>query len=142
MEKPIDLLGHSYSHLVNSKAFSPFNPSAPERIGEESYVEIFEVGVSLVLPDGVIVETVHLHSQGHEGYIQFGGELPDGLSFDMDRQHVRSLLGEPYAYSDGVEVIILGKKPAWDAYKRNGYHLHVEYSDDRSSIRLITLNLI
>jgi hypothetical protein len=111
-----------------------------EKIGDEGYLEIPLLGISMVLPDGEITSAVHLHSFGHDGYSEFQGEIPAGIVFAMSRDEVRSRLGNPVECGDGGRVLLLGPRPAWDAYVVDGQRLHLEYAEDKRSIRLVTIS--
>lgn len=134
------LVGKKLSHVEGKGIFQAVVMPEPELIDDESYVELLGLGVSMVLPDGETIAAVQLHSENHEGYSQFSGEIPAGISFAMNRGQVRNLLGLPVQSGGGGNVVLLGPRPAWDAYKIDEYRLHVEYADDNNSIRLITIS--
>lgn len=116
--------------------------SDTEKIGDESYVELPLIGISMVLPDGETISAVHLHASGHEGYSEFQGELPAGIVFAMSREEARSRLGNPAQCGDGGRVLLLGLRPAWDAFIVDGQRLHLEYTEDNQSIRLVTISAV
>lgn len=134
------LVGKKLSDVGGAGIFQKTNMPEPELIGDESYVELLDLGVSMVLPDGETIAAVQLHDENHEGYSRFSGEIPAGISFVMSRQQVRNLLGLPVQSGDGGHVVMLGHRPAWDAYKIDEQRLHIEYSDDNESIGLITVS--
>lgn len=134
------LVGKKLSDVEGKEIFQGVVMPEPELIGDESYVELLGLGVSMVLPDGETIATVQLHGEGNEGYSRFSGEIPAGISFAMSRDQVRNLLGFPVQSGDGGHVVLLGHRPAWDAYKIDEQRLHIEYSDDNESIGLITVS--
>jgi hypothetical protein len=113
-----------------------------EKIGDESYVELPLIGISMVLPDGEMISAVHLHASGHEGYSEFQGELPAGIVFAMSREEARDRFGNPAQCGDGGRVLLLGLRPSWDAFIVDGQRLHLEYAEDNQSVRLVTISAL
>lgn len=112
-----------------------------DEIGGTTYVEALDCGLSFVLADDGIVKAVHLYAEGHQGSSGFRGRIPCGLRFNMSREEVRELLGQPDSHSDGGIETFLGAYPPWDSFRRAYFELHVEYTKGEfaSGIRLITL---
>lgn len=113
-----------------------------EEIGDESYLELPLLGISMALPDGETIYAIHLHASGHEGYSEFQGELPGGIVFEMSREEARDHLGNPAQCGDGGRVLLLGSRPAWDAFIVDGQRLHLEYAGDNQSVRLVTISAL
>jgi hypothetical protein len=133
------LLGKRYSDLQRFPYFADITIPPRELIGDQSYVNLPTQGISLVLPDHESVQAVQLHSQGHEGYSGYRGDIPENLSFHMKRSDVRDRLGTPESSGEAREVILLGVKQAWDSFVCGDRRIHVEYLADAIGIQLITI---
>jgi hypothetical protein len=143
MSTKIELLvGKKWSDAALSEALNGMPIPEPQAIGDESYIELPEAGVSMVLPDGETITAIHLHCEGHEGYSQYTGTTPADIAFDMNRQLVREYLGLPMEHGDGGRIMLLGYRPAWDAFNIGEKRLHVEYAEDGQSIRLMTISAL
>jgi hypothetical protein len=141
MSTKIELLvGKKWRDVAISEALNGMPIPEPEAIGDESYIELPEAGVSMVLPDGETISAIHLHCEGHEGYSEYTGTTPADIAFDMSRETVREYLGLPMEHGDGGHIMLLGDRPAWDAFNVNGKRLHIEYAEDSYSIRLMTVS--
>jgi hypothetical protein len=136
MSGPENLLGFNYDQLATSTEFSDTNLPEIEAIEDQSYLSVFDKGISFVFPDNQIVGAVQLHSHGHEGFVGYANALPLGLSFSMDREGVRKLLGEPDWSGEEGEVLFLGKKPAWDSFSQGNFRVHVEYNFGQTAANL------
>lgn len=136
------LLGKSPHDVRSMDIFRSVVMPAVEKIGDESYLELPSIGISMVLPDGETISAVHLHASGHEGYSEFQGELPAGIVFAMSREEARDRLGNPAQCGDGGRVLLLGPRPAWDAFIVDGQRLHLEYTEDNQSISLVTISAV
>lgn len=141
MSAQIELLvGKKWNDVAISEILSGVPIPEPETIGNESYIELPKIGVSLVLSDGETISAIHLHCKGHEGYSQYTGRTPVDIAFQMSRELVREYLGLPTEHGDGGHIMLLGYRPAWDAFSVNGKRLHIEYAEDSQSIRLMTIS--
>jgi hypothetical protein len=140
MIRPELLLGKNFGDIVLSEVFAPFQASKPEMIETEGYVEMPEAGLSLVLLEDMMIDTVHLYSDGYDSYSGYAQQLPEGIDFNMSRDQVRSKIGIPSMHSEGIKVPILGEKPAWDLFLRSKYKLHVEYAPNKLSVQLVTVS--
>ncbi|MCW7541469.1 hypothetical protein OOT46_27035 [Aquabacterium sp. A7-Y] len=134
----IELLGQPFAEIRAHGSLGGY-PLETEDIGDLKYVSIPQQGISLVLGAGEEVATVQLHRKGHEGYMQFSGELPAGLAFSMSRQAVRQLLGPPTRQGERQILPVLGRKPAWDSYTGDHLQLHIEYTDDEREVQLVSI---
>jgi hypothetical protein len=78
---------------------------------------------ALRFPEGTLVlSTIHAMSKGTEGHRQFSGTLISGLNFDMTRESVRRILGNP----DWSSPIL-----AVDRWERPGYQIVVQFHEDK-----------
>lgn len=112
-----------------------------ELIGDESYIQLPNEGVSFLLSDGVMIVSIHFYAEGRDGYAKYKGDIIGGVSFDMSRTAIRKLLGMPKSFKDAYTVPILGKMPAWDLFLKDGYSIHVEYEASEKSVSLITIGI-
>jgi hypothetical protein len=135
------LLGSTYEEISTSDILLGISIPDPEVIDLDSYVEIPAEGVSFVLPRGERVTAVQLYSAGRDGYSEFAGAIPKGLSFSMSREAVRAQIGKPQISGEATTIAILGKKPAWDKFDVGEFSIHVEYSPELDKVGLITLSL-
>lgn len=141
MESAIQkIVGMRAEDLQGSEIFRDIPVPPVEIIGDEGYMEFRHMGVSLVLPDGVLISSVHLHGDGHDGYVPYRGDIPGGIGFFMGRNRVRESLGSPIQSGGGKKVPMLGYIPEWDKFSVDSKILHVEYSLDNMSIRLVTIS--
>lgn len=143
MKAPIQsLVGKSTNDVRGMEIFRNIGMPDVEEIGDESYLELPSIGISMVLSDDQTISAVHLHASGHEGYSEFQCELPAGIVFAMSREEARTRLGNTAQCGDAGRVPLLGPRPAWDAFIVDGQRLHLEYAGDNQSIRLVTISSI
>ncbi|MDR3614364.1 MAG: hypothetical protein P4L53_12445 [Candidatus Obscuribacterales bacterium] len=133
------LIGKTVAELRRHPDFVDTLIPDPEQVGDESYIEMTELGMSFVFPDGETVSSVHLYADGRDGYSQFRGVLPFGLSFQKSRSEIRVLLGEPVEADDGGVLPIIGAYNPFDLFLLDDQRIHVEYVNDLTSVSLITL---
>lgn len=134
-------LGDSLSGLRAAASALNIVIPEPELIGDESYIQLPNEGLSFVLPDGVRIVSIHFYAEGRDGYAGYKGGVLGGVSFAMSRTAVRELLGLPESFKDAYTVPILGKMPAWDLFSKDGYSIHVEYDVSEKSASLITISI-
>ncbi|WP_333682212.1 hypothetical protein [Dyella sp.] len=108
------------------------------------FISMHADGISFSLTKDRRVDAIYLYAHGHEGFSDFRGFLPCGLSFDMSRNDVRSHFEDKYGigpsrFNDGQEISGLGFVPAWDLYVVNDYAFHIQYNDHWNAINLVTL---
>jgi len=83
---------------------------------------------------------VFFHSEGKDGYMQYKGELPFGLSFDDTRESVLNKLGEQSwqrLARDNVRVI----SDRWDDLDGVPYQLHITYDKEHGRISIISASI-
>jgi hypothetical protein len=89
------------------------------------------------LPRGILVLAgCFFYSEGHEGYKQFSGKLPRGLSFSDSRDRIIQALGQPN-WKREKEGRTISER--WDYDKRS---LHITYPKDRDGIKIISFELL
>jgi hypothetical protein len=136
---PCSFIGKTVAELRRHPDFGATGIPDPEQIGDESYVEVTELGMSFVLPDGATVSAVHLYADGRDGYLEFKGLLPFDLSFRKSRSEIRAMLGEPVEADDGGVLPIIGAYNPFDLFVREDQRLRVEYVNDLTSVSLMTI---
>lgn len=138
--EPIEkLLGATIEELKNAPQLRGLVVPPLKPIEDQSYISMPDAGISMVFPDNRTVDAIQLHAAGHEGYSAYAAALPSGLVFDMSRAQVRDHLGQPDQQGEEKILPLLGKKPAWDSFARDGYRLHVEYNFGATAIQLVSL---
>lgn len=114
--------------------------SIPPKRDGRSYLELPATGISFVLSDDDQVTTIHLYAGGLDGYAQYGGSVPFGLSFAMARDAVRLLLGKPERVVDPMTDPLLGKMMARDIYALGEYSVSIEYVPSMKEISLVSIS--
>ncbi len=84
------------------------------------------LGIEAVAPSARIIGTIFLHSEGHERFHVWAGDLGDGLSFSSTPALVRRARGAPSRSG-----------PGWDRYDGDDGSVHFQYGD--GGLRLVTL---
>ncbi len=136
---PCLLIGKTVAELRRHPDFAATRIPDPEQVGDESYIEIAELGMSFVFPDGVTISVVHLYANGRDGHSEFKGLLPFGLSFRNSRAEIRAVLGEPVEADDGGVLPIIGAYNPFDLFVCEDQSVRVEYVNDCASVSLITI---
>ncbi len=96
-------------------------------------------GMNLVFDENLLLSSIQLYPQGVDGYDEYTGEAPHGVTFYTPRAEVRTKLGIPTASGGGEVLPLLGMTKNWDRYDYDTYTLHFEYQVGEESITLITL---
>ncbi len=86
-----------------------------------------------------VLTEVGVYAAGHEGYKQYAGELPRGITFESTREEVRKALGEPVESGGGNRFGAL-VFPEWDRYRVRKKYL-VEFSYLPESNRVCTVSI-
>ena len=80
---------------------------------------------------------IHLYSEGSEGYRQYQGELPFGLSLNDERDTVRRRVGQAPESGGGNKA--LGRIwPHWDRFALGEHSLRIQYRGD-GRVDVVTL---
>ena len=133
------LLGMPLTSVAANGLFAMTEPSVPERIEDQTILDAPLAGISLIAEDNLTVSAVHLYAEGHEGYRQFDGDLPGGISFRDTPEIARAALGPPVRSMAARSVPILGVVPASDVFVHGATRISVQYNSQESAIELITL---
>jgi hypothetical protein len=113
---------------------------AVEEIDGRIYVQLPSAGLSAVADEHAVIFAVQLHAEDREGYVEFRGDLPRGLRFDMSRDAARAHLGPPTSSGEGADIHPFGRTTAWDRWDfPDAPAVHCEYGHDDASIRMVSL---
>jgi hypothetical protein len=139
MDRIETLIGRRSSEIMGMARFRDAAEVDKETIAGLTYIGFLREGAGFVVDENDLVHAIHLHSEGHEDYSQYSGEIPGGLNFAMSQQAVRGILGSPAAQGEEGESL-LGRHPAWDVFRLNDAYLHAGYNFDRQSIQILTVS--
>lgn len=137
----VGLLGIDFDALGKSALVLSLNEQpTTKQIEDRIYLKFVDAGIAFDIEtaDGKVA-AIFLYSEGLEGYKQFSGALPEGISFSSSRSNLQSHIGKPSASGGGQIIQPFGKTNVWDRFDRENYCLHVRYADDEASINLVTL---
>ncbi len=83
----------------------------------------------------IFLRSVESKSEKHRDLI------PLGLSFDITKEMVRSMLGEPDREGKPGARTALGDVPLWDLYNKENYSINIQYRNnvECSDVELITI---
>jgi hypothetical protein len=148
------LLAKSVNTTEVKSLLASLGESAPLKINSDvggAYVSRQQLGVSLFfqdpprasnptyhsLPKGILIlYYCFFYSEGHEGYKQFTGKLPRGLSFSDSRDQIIQKLGQPNWKREKQGRTI---SEGWDNDNRS---LHVTYFKDRDGIKILGYGVV
>jgi hypothetical protein len=86
-----------------------------------------------------VLTEVGVYAAGHEGYKQYAGKLPKGITFESIREEVRKALGEPVESGGGNRFGAL-VFPEWDRF-RVARKYFVDFSYLPESNRVCTVSI-
>jgi hypothetical protein len=134
------LLGMQLEDVARTEFVRPLmGESKAKLIGDTFHLTIHPHGIAFVASFDGRVSSIQFYSEGFQGYRQFGGPLPGGLSFEESRYSVHKRFGKPDATGGGEVIRLFGKVPNWDRFDRKEFSLHIQYADDAASINLVSL---
>jgi hypothetical protein len=108
---------------------------------DRSYYEFPASGLSLMFGADSRLAAVHFYSQGRDGYSQYRGQLPQGLTFLLRQRDVIERLGLPESSGGGGRSILYRAMAPWLRYLVDDYVLHAEFDPVTGKISLVTLSL-
>jgi len=74
----------------------------------------------------------HFHRQGHEGYAEYNGELPSGVTLGDTEADVLRKMGDPITRDGGNAFPVLNRPvPYWFQYSFRGAVLRFQFDPDR-----------
>lgn len=89
-------------------------------------------------PKELHLAAFHLHSDGHEGYEGYSGQLPNGLAFGDFESEVIRKMGQPLKIGGGGKSHLLkGLVPRWFWYPLGEAILHVQF-DPKGAVEMVT----
>jgi hypothetical protein len=141
-----DVLGCSIrdARLRELFEFSEEMPQPTERYVEwegRYFMEFPRSGFSLLLTGADIVETVHIYTQSDSEYHAYFDTLPFDLSANTSQAEARDLFGPPTLTGGPVRPVIPSKPDVyWDRWDYESHFFHLQYSEQRDSISLITIS--
>jgi hypothetical protein len=108
-------------------------------MGESPYLDAKQAGISFPLSRKHTVQSVHLYSEGVEGFKAYQSALPAGLTFASSRAEVRAALGEPVKSVEPGGVGIMAIEHSLDRFEAGEYYLSIQYCAGDKTILLVTL---
>jgi hypothetical protein len=128
------------------------DPRSIERSAHLGYVEFAEEGVSVMFKAATEpasreaidaadwrLSAFHLHSENHEGYSMYRGDLPGGVQFGDPESEVLRKLGQPSDIGGGGISSVLGRSiPRWLRYGRENNVIQFQL-DPRGKVEMATL---
>lgn len=95
--------------------------------------------VGIADPDMLHVSGLHLHRSGHEGYAEYDGRLPKGVTFGDSGEAVLKKLGKPVETGGGGVGTVLKKLiPHWIRYVIRDAFLQFQL-DDMNQVEMVSI---
>jgi hypothetical protein len=139
------IVGRRVAEFSGVFGTTPLVPPPPTLPGEPRYLEFPERGISIVLGDNDVADTLQLWPDGVEpAYHQYQGSLPAALTFASSREEARNKLGAPIKSSEGGQGkgMFGGFMYPWDRFHCDGWRVHFEYRAGAIGIRLVSISLL
>ena len=137
----IDILGKNVASPEAAKELARY-PALRREVDEEDspdvrYLRSEKDGLQLKVSEDGEVLGIFLFTEGKEGFSQFAGELPAGLTFASTPGETLKALGAPgHSRPPGkVGSFAHGDLLRFD---RPGYSVHFQFRSDRRGIELVT----
>jgi hypothetical protein len=89
--------------------------------------------------NGDQIDTLFVFVVPTDEYRAFSASLSVGLSPSSTRGDVRRAFGKPSRSGEAMTISGLGRKGAWDRFKRGSQYLHFEYTEPETHVRQITV---
>ena len=140
--KILILLGMKYNEVIYNEFFNDlFESKQLEQIEDRYYLDSPLKGISLTFSSELKIITIHLYSEGVQGFQQDKDNGIDGLKFHMSQKQVHNIFGKPNKSGKAGIDPILGQLFPGNLYQHENTSVHCEYSDDFQKIRLITISI-
>jgi len=123
--------------LLFGKYFDSINL---ENVEDEYYLINPNLGIDIMLTPELFLKSIHFYSGSQERVQPFVDKLPFALDFSFTQEYTRQLLGKPNEFGGRGHVLLNQKIPFWDRYEMDGFSVHLQFSDDKSNIELITID--
>ena len=118
-----------------------FSDAAVEIMGETPYLNSRAAGISFALTKDSKVKSVFLYANGIEGFAQYTGPLPAGLTFKSSRSDVCAAIGEPSMSADAGGVGLMAIEHAFDRFEDGISYMRFVYAAGDTAILHITFGL-
>jgi hypothetical protein len=139
----IKILGKGYDELAKNEFKLLMSSWELEKDEELNYftIQSFSDGIEFALNKDKLLHSIFLQSADHEGYEQYRGSIPFGLSFDLSQKDVRNKMGAPTTTGGGSKSTVSRDViPYWDRYDFPEFSFNVRYKSDKISIEVITIS--
>ena len=134
------------SELRNLMEYFEEKPKSSEpdpELDGRYYIEFPLSGFSLLVSGTGITDTVHIYTRSSIEYHAFSDALPFGLTPTTTQTETRKLFGPPSLSGGPIrEILPPNLVIYWDRWDYDGHSFHLQYSEHRNSIELITLATI
>jgi hypothetical protein len=110
--------------------------------GGDYYLEFPQTGFSLLINASDVITTIHVYTQPNGAYAAYRYELPLGAVAHMSQVEARALLCPPSKFGGPVQFMQSMPVTYWDIWEFGDHSVHIEYPEDRLSIRLVTLSVV
>ena len=135
LDRFVLLLGRPVEDELLSEAIREFG-LVQDGCSEEGYLESESQGLSLLYEAGRIC-AIFFHSEGKDGFSQFRGRLPYGLTYDSTASDVRERLGKADAARGPHVIWPMLDSNGWDRYEQDGFFVHFTYK--QGVVEMVTL---
>tara|TARA_B110000305_G_C19229259_1_gene534401 strand:- start:270 stop:701 length:432 start_codon:yes stop_codon:yes gene_type:complete len=126
--------------FIKASGYEPSFVEAMETSENSGYFTPSLIGLEFSIGKDHLVDTIHIHSDGHHEFNEYGGSLPEGIILSMSQKEVNHCL-DAASRSGGPMLSPLDEFVIyWDKWNRDGYSLHIEYPDDVSRILMVTVS--
>jgi hypothetical protein len=121
---------------------SSFAGAKPVIMGESPYLNAKPAGMSFALTKKHAVKAVFLYASSIEGFEQYAGGLPVGLTFSSTRDDVKSKIGEAVFSGEAGGIGLMAIEHSFDRFEHGSHYLRFEYMPGNGSIRLVTIGSV
>lgn len=147
MHTLVQIVGQSVASDSARSALSLYSPlvvevqdlAPDEGLPKDFYLSNNQAGICIKHEEDGEITTIFLHSEGHEGYSGFQGDLGHGLSFSSSPEAVRNALGSPAFYREGGSISGLGEYGEVFRYDYPSHSIHLQFAVGSKKLELVTL---
>ncbi|EHQ24334.1 hypothetical protein [Mucilaginibacter paludis] len=137
----LNWIDKKYTDIENDKLYKEYFSSISLEEGiDVLFLLNLSMGIDIILNKNYHVKGIHFYSGSQKGGSRFEGNLPFNLDFSFSQQDTRSLLGMPNSSGGGDFSFLYGVVPDWDKYLFDSYSLNLQFSKDKLTIDLITVD--
>jgi hypothetical protein len=136
-----NMLGIKLTDVAGTSSIRPImKKSCSDIIGDKMHMDFKEVGLGFVASLQGHVESIQFYSEGFQEHREFSDGLPEHVEFSQSLDQVQQALGDPDVKGGGAKLPPpFGVVPPWIRYDREAYSLHLQFSEDRNRIVLVSL---